>query len=180
MSKNRIKSTGPVIKSRAQLDEAMSEIRELTLSRNAHALELERRKKLADEQCGPAIELANVAIDRLTESVRAWAEANPAEFGKFKSLDTTHGTLGFRTGTPKLKTIAGWTWDRVLEGLRALKRTAFIRTKEEVNKDAIIEARDRLLDGGLRVMGIRVVQEETFFIEPKIEATENRVVTTAG
>ena len=75
---------------------------------------------------------------------------------------------------PTLKTITGFTWDRVLEKIR-VAYVEFVRTKEEVNKQAILDQRDILGPDKLRQMGVRVVQEEPFFIEPKIEEPENRI-----
>jgi len=36
------------------------------------------------------------------EVLQAYAESNPELFQDKKSIDFTHGTIGFRTGTPKL------------------------------------------------------------------------------
>ena len=45
------------------------------------------------------------------ETLQSFAVENQAElFTKKKSLDMTHGVIGFRTGTPKLKTLKGFTW----------------------------------------------------------------------
>ena len=50
------------------------------------------------------------------ETLQAFATENQPElFSKKKSLDMTHGTIGFRTGTPKLKTLKGFTWASALE-----------------------------------------------------------------
>ena len=46
--------------------------------------------------------------DNAFDVLQAYAMENRDElFSKRKSLETTHGTLGFRTGTPKLKTLKG-------------------------------------------------------------------------
>ena len=62
-------------------------------------------------------------------------------FSKKKSLDTIHGTIGFRTGTPKLKTLKGFTWASVTNLLREFLPD-YIRKTEEAAKDKILADRD--------------------------------------
>lgn len=62
-------------------------------------------------------------------------------FSKKKSMETAHGVLGFRTGTPKLKTRKGFTWAAVLELLKEFN-PAYVRTSEEVAKDKLLADRE--------------------------------------
>lgn len=108
--------------------------------------------------------------DKSFEVVQAFAQENRDDlFSKKKSLDVAHGTFGFRTGTPKLKTLKGFTWESVKNLLKAFL-PAYIRTVEEPSKDklladrAIPEVADKF-----KMCGIEVVQDETFFIELKKE-----------
>ena len=49
--------------------------------------------------------------DNAFDILQAYAMENREElFSKRKSLETTHGIIGFRTGTPTLKTRKGFTW----------------------------------------------------------------------
>ena len=102
--------------------------------------------------------------------LQAFAVENQAElFAKKKSLDMAHGTIGFRTGTPKLKTLKGFTWANVLQMAREFL-PGYVRTSEEVAKDKLLADRDE--DGMFDKMakcGITVAQDETFYVEPKKE-----------
>ena len=102
--------------------------------------------------------------------LQAYAVENKAElFAKKKSLDMAHGTIGFRTGTPKLKTLKGFTWASVLQMVREFL-PGYVRTSEEVAKDKLLADRDE--DGMFDKMskcGITVTQDETFYVEPKKE-----------
>ena len=102
--------------------------------------------------------------------LQAFAVENKAElFAKKKSLDMAHGTIGFRTGTPKLKTLKGFTWASVLQKVREFL-PGYVRTSEEVAKDKLLADRDE--DGMFDKMskcGIQVAQDETFYVEPKKE-----------
>lgn len=84
----------------------------------------------------------------------------------------THGTIGFRTGTPKLKTLKGFTWASAVNLVKEFL-PSFIRTSEEVAKDKLLADRDE--EGMTEKMakcGIQVVQDETFYVDPKKEETE--------
>ncbi len=102
--------------------------------------------------------------------LQAFAVENKAElFVKKKSLDMAHGTIGFRTGTPKLKTLKGFTWASVLQMVREFL-PGYVRSSEEVAKDKLLADRDE--DGMFEKMskcGITVAQDETFYVEPKKE-----------
>jgi len=172
----RIKSNGPTISTREELDATLAEIRNLTINRNQCQLGRDERMTAIDEQFGPALTEFGKSIAERVERVRAWAESNPDAFGKHKSLDTTHAVIGWRTGMPSLKTLTGWTWDRVFDKLKSLPAMAraYIRTKEEVAKENLLADRDTLGPDGLRNLGVKVVQAEPFYVEPKLEEVANK------
>lgn len=93
-------------------------------------------------------------------------------FLKKKSMETTHGTIGFRTGTPKLKTLKGFTWNAVTNMLKEFL-PAYVRTVEEPAKDKLLADRDNEgVINQMKKVGIEVVQDETFYIELKKETVE--------
>ena len=102
--------------------------------------------------------------------LQAFAVENQAElFSKKKSLDMAHGTIGFRTGTPKLKTLKGFTWASVLQMVREFL-PGYVRTSEEVAKDKLLADRDEEgMYDKMAKCGITVAQDETFYVEPKKE-----------
>ena len=82
-----------------------------------------------------------------------------------------HGTIGFRTGTPKLKTMKGFTWASVLQLAREFM-PSYIRTTEEIAKDKLLADRDdEEMSDKMAHCGIAVAQDETFYVEPKTEDT---------
>lgn len=119
-------------------------------------------------------------LSKLTEArklsgdmLEAYATENKDElFAKKKSMEMTHGKIGFRTGTPKLKTLKGFTWPAVTNILKEILPD-YVRTVDEPAKDKLLADRD--LDEvaeRLSKCGIMVDQDETFFIEPKKETEE--------
>lgn len=90
-------------------------------------------------------------------------------FSKKKSMDTSHGTVGYRTGTPKLKLLKGFNWNKVLDNLKAYL-PSYVRTTEEPAKDRLLSDRENEeVAENLKKVGIEVVQDESFFIELKKE-----------
>ncbi|MCL2291203.1 MAG: host-nuclease inhibitor Gam family protein [Bacteroidetes bacterium] len=123
------------------------------------------REKYANE-LGDLAEAKQKAFDIL----QVYATENKAElFTKKKSLETTHGVLGFRTGTPKLKTRKGFTWAAVTELLKEFLPD-YVRITEEPAKDMLLSDRDLPETKELfPKVGVFVDQDESFFVEPKKE-----------
>lgn len=90
-------------------------------------------------------------------------------FSKRKSIETVHGVIGFRTGTPKLKTLKGYTWGAVTNLLKEFL-PGYVRISEEPAKDKLLSDREdpEILKLFPKV-GVYVDQDETFFVEPKKE-----------
>lgn len=104
------------------------------------------------------------------DTLQAYASENKADlFTKKKSLDMVHGTIGFRTGTPKLKTLKGFTWASALTLVKEFL-PGYIRQAEEIAKDKLLADRDyKNMPEQMAKCGIQVAQDETFFVEPKKE-----------
>lgn len=101
-------------------------------------------------------------------ALEVWASYNRAEFGDKKSLDLLHGQIGFQLGKRALKARSGLTWEKVL--LRVKDGwEKYVRNKPELNKEQILTdaGKDVLSVADLTSMGVKVVQEESFFITLK-------------
>lgn len=126
------------------------------------------REKYSDE----IIKLSETK-DNAFEIVQAFAQENKAElFAKKKSMESAHGVFGFRTGTPKLKTLKGFTWGAALNLLKEFL-PGYVRVIEEPAKDKLLADREMPeVQKNMGKCGIEVVQDEVFFIELKKEETE--------
>ncbi|HHT23146.1 MAG TPA: hypothetical protein GXZ87_07545 [Bacteroidales bacterium] len=127
------------------------------------------REKWADE-LAKLTERKEKAFDIM----QTWAMENRDEvFAKRKSYESTHGTIGFRTGTPKLKTLRGFTWASVTNLLKEFL-PSYVRISEEPAKDKLLADRDVPETAELfEKCGFSVVQDETFYVEPKKEENSN-------
>lgn len=107
--------------------------------------------------------------DEQFNMLQAFAESNAELFEKRKSLEFTHGVIGFRTGTPKLKTLKGFTWESVKTLVKRVL-PSYIRTEETVAKDLLLADREKAaVANELRNVGVEVVQDESFYVQPKLE-----------
>lgn len=166
----RIKKTIITGVTREQMEEAFgqyaladAEVQSITASMDQQfvAIREQHADRLAEleEQKSKALEVMQIFATENREEL----------FSKRKSMETAHGVIGFRTGTPKLKTRKGFTWAAVLELLRKFGRD-YIRATEEIAKDKLLADRDS--DECQQLMedcGIIVAQDETFYVEPKKE-----------
>lgn len=120
---------------------------------------------------GDIAELTETREEKLNE-LHFFAESNAQLFEKKKSLDMTHGVIGFRTGTPKLKASKRFTWGGITELLKVYLPT-YVRTVEEPAKDKLLADRNEEKVAKLfSKVGIEVVQDETFYVELKKEGLE--------
>lgn len=120
--------------------------------------------------------------EKAFNTLQAYAIENQTElFAKKKSLEMAHGVIGFRTGTPKLKTLKGFTWASALQLTKEFL-PGYVRLTEELAKDKMLADREAMvttdedpLGAGKSMIemmakcGIQVVQDETFYVEPKRE-----------
>ena len=117
------------------------------------------------EKHEPKINTLQEQKDEAFEIMQVYAEASPELFTAKKSVEWVHGKFGFRTGQPKLATRKGFKWPAVFELVKN-KWSTYIRTKEELDKEKLMADRAAL---DLKAVGLEVIQDETFFMEPNLE-----------
>ena len=167
MAKTKIKQ--PAIKAAQDKAEVTAFIRRIgDLQRDIKRLETEagdKKAEIEEEYAALADPLCS-EMTALTESVAAYCEAHKDELtdgGKSKTVDFTTGLIKWRIRPPSVK-VTGVA--AVLAWLQ--EKTAFaefVRTKKEIDKDAILNQKERFADD--QVPGIKIVSGvEDFVIEP--------------
>lgn len=112
------------------------------------------------------------ALEEPAQVLQVFATEQKDSWGKKKSLELLHCTIGFRTGMPKVCKEKKFTWDAVLELVKKSKslNKLFVRTKEELDKEAILATKDEKVLEQLKEQAyVYVDQEECFFVEAKKE-----------
>jgi phage host-nuclease inhibitor protein Gam len=165
----RLKSTA-TITSQNQFESTVDAICKLQLDREQLVTLRDRLLAEIMEEHNPKIESISTEISAKLVLCEKYATTHRESlFGKLKSAASSLGMFGFRTGNPKLVLLnRKWKWNDVLEALKSLGKTDLIRVKEEPDKDAL----KKLDDAELAAIGLRIDQDEAFFIEPKREDPE--------
>jgi phage host-nuclease inhibitor protein Gam len=122
------------------------------------------------EKYDAAITAARDEMDRTQEIIQAFCMENKSVlFSDKRHLDTVHGKVGFRLGTPALKTLPKWTWAKVLDKIETVL-PEFVRTKKEIDKEGILSNRaEAAVAPHLNEIGVYVEQSDSFYIELKKE-----------
>lgn len=111
-------------------------------------------------------------IKDLNKDIEAFCTANENEFTKKKSIEFASGIVGFRTTTPTVKQLTRkYTWEMILGLVQKVYPTRFIRTTPEINKETILKEfkAKQITDQELAVVGIRIDQDEKFYVDLKLE-----------
>lgn len=153
--------------SRTVAEEAFAQYNQVMASLQALEAKMNAEVTAIREKYDNPIGNLQDAADRNFEILQVYAAEHPELFDKKKSVEWTHGIFGYRTGTPKLKTIKGFTWSSVKNILERLFPD-YLRTTTEVNKELLLANREVIADT-MPQMGIEVVQDETFYIQPNLQ-----------
>ena len=147
-------------------EEARAVIKEIgDQSREALRLEAELNDKVAElkKQYGDLSDPINERITTLKDGLAIFAEANRDRLtrgGKVKYHDFATGKISWRLKPAKVS-VRGV--DGVIEALKGAGLHRFIRTKEELNKDAMLE--ERAIAGAIK--GVTIGSDgEDFIVEP--------------
>ena len=155
--------------SREEFDAAVDQVARKEVVRRE--LEAQRDYLIQDiqQKRNPAIDALKADIDALVGKAEAYAKENREGLlptGR-QSGETPLANFGFRWGNKTLVLLSNrWSWEAVIDSLRKAGLSGFIRTKEEVAKDA---AKDELSEPVLAQHGMRIRQSETFWVEPKTD-----------
>ena len=166
MAKQRIKQAA--IEAAQDKTEVTAHIRTIgDLNREIKRLETEAgdKKAVIEEEYAALAAPLKAESERLA-AVAAYCEAHKDELtenGKTKTVDFTTGLIKWRIRPPSVK-VTGVA--AVLAWLSEKSAFAeFVRTKKEIDKDAILNQKERFSDG--QVPGIKIVSGlEDFVIEP--------------
>lgn len=170
MATKRVKKVIPQNVSREQMEDAFAKFQLADAKQQRITADMDAKITAIREKFQDSLIAHEAEKEAALTIMQAWATENQETiFGKKKSITTAHGTLGFRTSTPKLKTLKGFTWASVTNLVKEFL-PAYIRTKDEPMKDKLLADRENEeVMKHLEKCGIEVVQDETFYVEPKKE-----------
>lgn len=124
------------------------------------------RKKYTDQMAV----LQTAANESFTAIQQFALDNREQEFAVKKSQDWGVALVGFRISAPATKLRKGFTWASVMTMLKEKDLKQFLRAKEEVNKEMMLEYReDEEMADNLSQCGVVFDQSETFYIDVKQE-----------
>ena len=164
-SKTRIKQAASAVcvpQNREQINVAIRELGVLQRELSRIAADMNDELAAVKESYELDAEPRRQRIDALTQGVQIWSEANRdtlTQGGKVKTVAFTTGEIQWRLRPPSVRITGA---EAVLDVLRSLGLKRFIREKEEVNKEAILNEPEAVA----HVAGISISQGEDFVVTP--------------
>ena len=110
--------------------------------------------------------------DYFKSEVEGWSLKNKLMFLKTRSIEFTIGKIGFRTNPPKVVLLnKKYNLKTAIELINRVFDGKYVRSKEEIDKESILAdySGKKLVDETLAGVGLRVDQDETFFVEVDYE-----------
>lgn len=163
--KTRLKTPAVAVTVPQSRDSAAQSVAEIgRLNRDLARLAADMNDELATVKARheETAEPIRLKIEALTTGVQTWAEANRdalTQHGKVKTAALTTGEIAWRLRPPSVRVTGA---EAVLDELRRLGLKRFIREKEEVNKEAILNEPEAVA----HVPGISISQGEDFVVVP--------------
>jgi len=115
----------------------------------------------------------------LVKDLQSWAKKEEPKW-KTKTLTTPFGRLGFRKSTPAVKLIKriAKNFKEALEWLKNNRFDEYIRTVEEIDKDAILaDVRDKeITNEDIEACGLKVDQKDEFWVESNAASDLDKAV----
>jgi phage host-nuclease inhibitor protein Gam len=168
-----IMKTGTTITTDEELESTLGRYAAAMLQHEALTLDLEERIRQIRAEYEERFAPLAATGEAILKDMAAWAALNPERFREKKSLELLHGTVGFRTGMPRVSLARGAKEeDVVAEMLEAGDAEAYLRRVVELDRQRIIAAwsgDDAATKALLGRFGIDVKQSERFYADIKRE-----------
>lgn len=175
----RKKTITTSIRSRDELETAMGDYARNVIARDAAVAQMEIEIAAIRQKHESELAEMKIAGDALFDDLNAWSAMHPDEFSARRSIELLHGTIGFRTCPPKVAQMRGVKTEHSISALSDAGMTDLIRIKYEIDKDAILMRVASAREAGptayacvirhLAECGLKIDQNEIFFVEPKRE-----------
>lgn len=177
MSRTKTKTRGANLPVPQSLEEAADAVKTVgVLTRQIARIEVDLNDQIAGLK--QAAEVAAQPLkdrsEALQDGLKIWAEANRLKLtdgGKVKFADLGTGKISWRFRPPSVRISKV---ELVIEAIKKLGFTAFLRTKEEVNKEAMLADAEK----ARLIAGVTIGTEgEDFIVEPfEVEIAAGKAV----
>jgi phage host-nuclease inhibitor protein Gam len=151
----------------AEADAALSRYAEVDATINAIGAEIDLAVERIRARYADRLAPLDAEQKVLTTALRKWLKKRLADLGDERSITRVSGTLGLRTGNPRVEAIdPDWDEDDIIESLET-HIPKFVRTVPEVDREGILRAvREQEISAEtLAKAGLEVRQSEKFYID---------------
>jgi phage host-nuclease inhibitor protein Gam len=152
----------PVPQTRAEAVSAIAEIGNRQRDRERLKADMDDEIVKIRERYDKLIAPHNDDITGLSSGVHTWCEANRADLtnqGRVKTANLMAGEVRWRMRPPS---VGVRNQEAVIQALKDLRMARFIRTREELNKEAILAEPEAVQ----HIKGLTITQREDFIIVP--------------
>jgi len=157
---------------RAEFEQSLDEIAGLQVDLRAAEAKRDTELQAVRDHHEPAVIKIQQALKSTIVLAEKYAESHRMELfpSAKKSAETTLANFGFRIGNPTLCLLnRKWSWEGVLNAVKAAFPDRFVRTTQAVDKDGL---KQYLTEEQLATVGCRIDQAETFYVEAKEQPNE--------
>jgi len=167
-----IRTSSDSIRTSSDFEEVINQLAQLQTRQRLLEGKRDRDIQRIQEEHSPKIEETEQQIEKLLEEASAYAETHRDELrltgvqGDSKSAETQLARYGFRIGNPTVKALnRKWSASAILEAVRRVLGREYLHVDEKIAKDKL-----RTLPAEkLAAVGLRVDQDEAFWVEPKVD-----------
>lgn len=176
MSKNRIKIKLPQISTRDEAEMAVGEIALAIINKTNLTAQMD--KEIAEATFPPSMPMLPPRPRRCAFGPRQTRKHFPKDASPWSSFRARLDSARARRRSRLLN--RKWNWEKVVDALQH-RLPAFLRDKPEVDKAALLAQRDEpVIRENLPLVGLKVTQDEGFFVEPKLTKVETRQVVDSA
>ncbi len=115
---------------------------------------------------------SRLIITQLEKEIESFALVNKKDFEKQRTKEFQFGSIGFRVAPPKVAFLnRKYNGKTVLELAKRVFGKAYVRSKEELDKESILAdySQKKLDDSKLAGIGLKIDQDDQFFYTTKYE-----------
>lgn len=144
----------------AKLESFLTET-EADLNRKLQSVRIEFAKVTANQAA---------RYNQIQNDIQQFALSQKHEFEKSRSKEFPYAKIGFRYGKQQVATLnRKYNWDIVTKLVKQVFGKAYIRLKEELNKEQILAdyTEEKITDKDVAACGMKIEQKENFYIELK-------------
>lgn len=164
------------IETHEELERTMGEYAAAQIGLERSKAEMEARILEVRKEFETELAALKLAAEAPFKQLELWARTHPEEFRDRKSVELVHGTIGYRTGMPRVTVKRGTDEDGLCKTLESHGFDLVVRTVRELDKAEIIrlagsekEVERHFAEDLARDFGLKVSQTERFFADAKEE-----------